>query len=246
MGGACARPGSRAERGPDDLLGSHSWVDQARRPQDSSQATQEAVLMPRSPNGSISKTPETKKLLFCGAINNEGNECRMPAGWGTQHQGTGRCKWHRGGSSGRKAAISQEASIFMGSPKDMNPIDAITWCIRITAGEVEGLSTQIALVDEVKWVEHTPLGKQMNVLVRARGEAQDRLVKYSKDAISLGLTARAIRLAEQFGATIARLLDGVAHDLGLTKAQQQVWPGIVRKHLILLEGAGVVNHEAND
>jgi hypothetical protein len=171
----------------------------------------------------------------------------MAAGWGTGHLGTGRCKWHKGNNkNGRKAAISQEAAVFMGAPKDMNPIDAITWCIRITAGEVEWLSQQIATVDREEWVEHTPLGKQMNVLVRARAEAQDRLVKYSKDAIQLGLTARAIRLAEQFGATIARLLDGVGRDLGLTAAQQKVWPTIVRKHLILLEGAGVVNHEADD
>jgi hypothetical protein len=193
------------------------------------------------------RTRTHKRLYMCGFIKPDGKECRMPAGWGTGHEGTGRCRWHKGNMiNGRKAAIVEEAAVFMGAPKDINPLDAILWCIRITAGEVEWLSAQIALVDRENWVEHTPLGKQMNVLVRARAEAQDRLVKYSKDAITLGLTARAIRLAEQFGATIARLLDGVAHDLGLTAAQTKVWPGIVRKHLILLEGAGVVNNEADD
>jgi hypothetical protein len=192
------------------------------------------------------KKRERDVLILCGAVKKDGSKCRMPAGWYTSHTGTGRCKYHGGNRKSHKiAALSQEAAVFMGSPKDINPLDAILWCIRITAGEVEWLSEQIAILDRDNWVEFTPLGKQMNVLVRARSEAQDRLVKYSKDAISLGLTARAIRLAEQFGATIARLLDGVSRDLVLTPEQQHVWPGIVRKHLILLEGATVAN-EADD
>jgi hypothetical protein len=190
---------------------------------------------------------ERERLILCGYVNPEGNKCRLAAGWGTMHPGAGRCKHHGGnGKNGRKRAVPIEAAQFMGAPKDINPIDAITWCIRITAGEVEWLSVQIAEVDKQEWIEYTPLGKQMNVLVRARAEAQDRLVRYSKDAIQLGLTARAIRLAEQFGATIARLLDGVSRDLVLTPAQQKVWPTIVRRHLILLEGAGVVNNEADE
>jgi hypothetical protein len=76
----------------------------------------------------------------------------------------------------------------------------------------------------------------MNVLQRSRAEAQDRLVNYSKIAISLGLAERSIRLAEQFGATIAKLLESIRSELQLNAAQKNMWPTIVRKNLILLEG----------
>lgn len=34
----------------------------------------------------------------CGARNRAGNPCRQPAGWGTDHVGSGRCKLHGGAS----------------------------------------------------------------------------------------------------------------------------------------------------
>jgi hypothetical protein len=126
---------------------------------------------------------------------------------------------------------------------DINPLDAIIWCIKITAGEVQWLSDEIAKVTEEEWFEHALIGKQMHILQRARADAQDRLVRYSKDAISLGLAERSIRLAEQFGTTIARLLEGVYNDLQLTREQKERWPIIVRKHLIIMEGGRVIDTE---
>jgi len=36
----------------------------------------------------------------CGATNRDGEPCELPAGWGTDHAGEGRCKHHGGASSG--------------------------------------------------------------------------------------------------------------------------------------------------
>jgi len=175
---------------------------------------------------------------ICGAKKRNGyGECRRMAGWGTKHPGIGRCKYHSGGSPmARKNSIKEEAIVFMGAPRDINPFDAIMWCIRITAGEVEWLSMKIAEVDEIDWIEETQFGKQMNVLQRSRADAQDRLVRYSRDAIQLGLAERSIRLAENFGMVLARLLENIASELNLTKAQKEIWPGIVRRQLILMQG----------
>jgi hypothetical protein len=128
----------------------------------------------------------------------------------------------------------------MGAPKDINPLDAIIWCIRITAGEIEWLTNHIAMVDESDWIEDTQFGKQMNVLQRSRADAQDRLVRYSRDAIQLGLAERAVRLAENFGSLLARLLENIAADLELTKGQREQWPAIVRRQLIMAQGGGDV------
>lgn len=37
---------------------------------------------------------------LCGAQNRDGEPCELPAGWGTEHKGQGRCK-HHGGNAGR-------------------------------------------------------------------------------------------------------------------------------------------------
>ena len=124
----------------------------------------------------------------------------------------------------------------MGAPKEINPVDALYWCIKITAGEVEWLSDQIATLEQKDWYENTVLGRQMHVLVRERKEAVTRLAGFSKDALSLGLAERAVRLAENYGVALSNLLKGVLDDLILTPEQQKIAPSIVRKHLILLEG----------
>lgn len=200
------------------------------------------------------KIPRTQAVARgkCGAKRssknpeNKGLYCRNTAGWGTTHPGIGKCKYHGGNLPTHQAHAAKEAAIkFMGAPKEISPIDAIMWCIHITAGEVEWLTMQIAeITDEDEWYEHTVIGKQMHILQRTRAEAQDRLVKYSKDAIALGLAERAVRLAEQYGQTIARLLDGIRHELKLNGEQQKKWPIIVRKQLILLEGGNVRDNDS--
>ena len=174
----------------------------------------------------------------CGYKKRDGSgHCQQKAGHGTTHLGIGRCSSHEASHTVKKSAIRKEAIQFMGAPKTINPFEAIIWCIRITAGEVEWLSQQIARIDdEDQWIEHTPLGKQMHVMQRTRADAQDRLVRYSRDAIQLGLAERAIRLAETYGQQIARLLEGIGAELGLTTAQKKEWPKIVRRQLIMLEG----------
>lgn len=180
----------------------------------------------------------------CGGIKRDGvSKCNLPAGYATKHPGIGRCKYHGGSTpNSLKSALQTEARL-MGCPIDMNPVEAIIWCIRISAGEVQWLSEQIARLDKENWIENTVIGKQMNLFVRERKEAQYRLFKFSRDAISLGLAERAIKLAEMYGEVLARFMKGVLDDLELTPAQRKQAPHIVRKHLILLEGGRPVTKE---
>jgi hypothetical protein len=193
---------------------------------------------PRNPVVKKKQARDARLQSSCGALKSDGTECKRVAGWGTTHIGIGRCHTHSGDTPAlRKNAIVQEAAQFMGAPMDINPFDAIIWCIRITAGEVAWLSTKIAEVDkEGDWFEDTHFGKQMHILQRTRADAQDRLVRYSRDAIQLGLAERAVRLAENFGVMLARLLENIAADLELSRKQKEIWPTIVRRQLILMEG----------
>jgi hypothetical protein len=171
----------------------------------------------------------------CGGRRKNGNHCKLVAGYGTSHYGTGKCRYHGGNlPSHKKKAIKDEA-ILMGAPKDINPVDALYWCIRITAGEVEWLRGQMAQLDTSEWYEDTLLGKQFNILVRTHDAAVERLAKFSKEAISLGLAERAVRLAENYGQSLAALMRGILGDLDLNEKQMRKVPVTIRKHLELME-----------
>lgn len=180
---------------------------------------------------------------LCGAKKRDGSKCTQPAGWGTTHAGLGTCRYHGGcAPSSRKAAAKQQA-ILMGAPVDINPLDGLIWCIKLTAGEVEFCTQQLEILKEEEWLEHTIIGKQLHVWAKERQKAVDRLAKFCKDALALGIAERAVRLAEQYGASLAKYTKGLLDDLELTPEQQKKAPLIVRKHLALLEGGAPISDE---
>jgi hypothetical protein len=137
-----------------------------------------------------------------------------------------------------KAAAKEEYRILLGKPIEMNPLDALLMCIKIRAGEIQWLSERMAELDQQAWIEQTLTGKQFHLYARERAAALNDLARYSQMAISLGIAERAVKLAEVYGETIARLLDGILGDLRPFMSPEGVEqiPIIVRKHLILING----------
>lgn len=206
-------------------------------------AQKESAPKPRGTRGQANKTGAT-----CGAKKRHGGgKCTLAAGWGTLHPGTGACKFH-GGSlpNHNKAAIVQEANKLMGMPLEINPYDALIWCVRIAAGEVKWLTERMDELQQKDWLEDTLFGKQFHLYYRERKGRMDMLARYSQIAISLGIAERSVRLAEMHGEMIARLVKGIEQDLvdqlQLTAAQMEIWntiwPQTVRRQLILIEGGG--------
>lgn len=177
----------------------------------------------------------------CGASKKSGGKCTLAAGWGTDHPGIGKCKLHGGSTITHvKAAATEEYRTLLGKPIEINPLDALLWCIKIRAGEVKWLSDRMAELDETAWVEDTLVGKQFHLYGRERTHAMADLARYSQMAISLGIAERAVKLAELYGETIARLIQGILTDLELTPEQAKNAPIIVRRHLLLIEGGADV------
>lgn len=206
----------------------------------------------RAANERESKNKRRKVASYagkCGAKKRDGNRCTLSAGQGTSHPGIGRCRYHGGNQITHvKHAIKQQA-VLLGAPKEINPLDAIIWCIKMTAGEIDFYTEQMAEVEKTKWIEDTVMGQQMHVFARMRAECQERLVKFSKDAVTLGLTERAVKLAEQYGTTISLLVRGILDDLMpyITPEGQKMIPEIVRHHLRLAEaGSSQIRGVADD
>jgi hypothetical protein len=194
---------------------------------------------------------------FCGAKNRAGGACGRPAGWGTQHLGIGRCKHHGGSTPSHQIAAAPQLAVVMGAPLDIEPHDALLWCVRVTAGEVNYCSAMVARLEREEavgkpvlsrdWVgsgetgqgggsEQRELAPALNIWIVARRDAVDRLARYSKMALDAGVAERQVRLAERYGEQIGQLLSGVLAELKLTAEQQRRAPDVVRRHLVALEG----------
>ena len=173
----------------------------------------------------------------CGAKRKKGGHCTLAAGWGTTHVGIGRCKIHGGSTPSHiKSALSGEIRQLFGHPMQINPLDALLMCIRVTAGEVKWLSDEMAKLDEKSWVEDTIVGKQFHLYARERSKRMSDLARFSQMAIGLGIAERAVKLAETYGEMLATLIQGILGDLDLTEEQRARTPEIVRRHLKLLDG----------
>lgn len=196
---------------------------------------------------------------LCGAKTRSGTPCKLAAGHGTSHVGTGRCRRHGGSSPQAELAgqvvLARREAMVMGRPLDVQPHDAILECIRIAAGEVQYASDRISELAPAEAVgpvvttrplkhekgaesrterveEHGP--PAVHIWITVRHQAMDRLVTYSKVAIAAGIAEREIRLAEQQGHLLAQVIRGVLTDLGVHDDPRA--PDVVRRHLALVAG----------
>ncbi len=192
----------------------------------------------------------------CGAKTRAGGKCQRGAGAGTDHVGHGKCKLHGGATrTGKVAAAKAEAvetaALLLGAAPDIAPHDAILLCLRSAWGEWHFWETQIATLKhadvierqsaqsmggkdaDVEWLE----GRQeAHLYIQLRNASRDKVARYAQMAAQMGVAERQIQLAEQFGDTIARLIDGIITDLKLTPGQKKSYPQIAARHLQLLDG----------
>lgn len=204
----------------------------------------------------MAKQLTTKKQsgALCGARKKDGTgRCQHPAGWGTLHPGTGKCKRHGGSVPSHQVANAVPSlALLVGYDVDVSPMEALVMCVRIKAAEVAYYSAQIAAMDPKAvltrpreealdkdgYVHDLKKQKQVNIWVRLRDQAMDRLAKYAKMALDAGVDERMIRVAEGVGAQLAAALGTVLDGLGLSKEQQAKAPDLIRSSLLQLERAG--------
>lgn len=171
----------------------------------------------------------------CGAIKPNGIPCGLGAGHGTDHPGAGPCSSHFGNTKVvvRGAAIDQGADVArklrgMGVEKDIDPIDALVWDVRLTAGIVEWHKSVIDT-----WTTRKSDGSFIALTVEqeafyARYQAErDHLMKASRMAIAGNVTERAITLAERQAGMLADAIEEILAKLGLDQRQQDLVPEVV-------------------
>jgi hypothetical protein len=177
------------------------------------------------------------KHALCSAKKKNGEPCRKFAGEGTDHPGVGRCKYHLGRTDAhKKNAVKVEAQrrlMVIGKEIDIDPINALLWTVRLSAGHCFLIQSELA---KHKQPTKTFEGQ---VLLRLWNEERERLAKTAKLAVDAGVAEKAIRLAETYGEMLAKLITGILGDLNLTAAQKANEREVVRKHLMLMDEGSV-------
>lgn len=157
--------------------------------------------------------------------------CRQPEGWGVIGVTTGRCKRHGGATKNhRKAAEKKAAKMAVetyGLPREVEPHDALMEEIHRTAGHVAWLELRVRIIEEAEL-------KDNRFLLSMYDQERRHLVDVCRTAIGAGIAERQVRIAEQTGALIAKVITGVLEDLGV--ADRPEVPAIVRRRLMAIEG----------
>lgn len=188
----------------------------------------------------------------CGAKKKQGaGACQRPAGWGTGHPGSGRCKLHGGASpSGTKAARREEAEravVLYGLPREVDPHTALLEELHRTAGHVQWLAAMIGAGElaaaenptgrrrGVRLDQSTIAGDVPSVWVALYQQERKHLADVAKTCIAVGIEERKVRLLEDQAQAIAELMRGFTVRLGLDPAAPEVREAM-RDSLTLIAG----------
>jgi hypothetical protein len=203
------------------------------------------------------KKKRKRPAKLCGGklTDGSGRTCGHSAGWDTEHNGRGRCKFHGGNTPTHVKAAQREelaeAIVTFGLPIDIEPTDAMLDEVHRTAGVVLFLEGEVRKLapEELTYGIHRDIGRSVAgkivervverragvvALVKLWQSERRHMVNVCAKAIAAGIAERQVRVAEQHAAIFAAALRGMFEDLGV--ADHPKLGKIVRRHLTLVQG----------
>lgn len=211
--------------------------------------------MPRDPSRARPKHIEGRPKCNAKKTTN-GEACQLPAGFGTDHIGYGRCKHHGGntpsGAMHGGSALVRDLMVLYGQPVEIQPSEALLQEVKRSAGHVQWLGDMIRQMGEAAQeqmaeadydamrgllVTLTEQGYRAASFVDVYRKEREHLARVAKLAIDAGIAERHVQIAEQQGAMVAQAMQRILDQLGLTAEQRRAAPAIVRGELLSL-GSG--------
>jgi hypothetical protein len=170
---------------------------------------------------------------LCGARKKNGQICRAFAGQGTEHLGTGKCKYHGGSTrSHRKRGATVEAKRSMtklGQSLTVQPGQALMGVLRATAGHVAWLNAEVGNLDGID----TPEARS---LVDLYGQERDRLARVAKACLDSGISKLEVELAREQTELVAKAVNNALGSIGgLNSEQRKQFGKALRRELQQLE-----------
>jgi P27 family predicted phage terminase small subunit len=143
-------------------------------------------------------------------------------------------------------AVEQAANPLRGQPLDIGPAEALLWRVRVLAGEVQRLDDLIGTLERDELVfgvtreettetadgllTRTITESRVNTWVLLRHQRETMLATACEAALRANIEERLVRLAEQQGAVIHRLLITVLVDFGISPDDARI-PQIIPMRL---------------
>lgn len=215
--------------------------------------------------GSESEPTNERGRLVCGATGRSGSPCGKPAGWGTSHPGTGRCRLHLGTTAVHVTAAQRiqadRVLATYGLPRQgkQDPRDLLLEELNRTYGHIDWLAEVIRSMDPAALTMgitsimegERPAGKDgipsavweivegaaPSVWLKLYQWEREFGYKVAKDTAALGLLERAVQLEEGQAALMATVLVRMGDKLGLTPEQQALWPQVLSEELRAIDAA---------
>lgn len=176
----------------------------------------------------------------CGATKHNGEPCRHPAGYRTDHPGIGKCVHHFGRTDAHNRAAQRvmavEAVNTYGLRRDIDPMTALLEEVQYTAGHVEWLRQQVQRLEanDLGWGEtetRTASGEKFgsvtiekaapSIWLELYQRERKHLVQVCQAAIGCGVAERLVRQYELEGQIVAEALARALDTLELTEQQRQ-------------------------
>lgn len=196
-----------------------------------------------------SPTPEGK----CGAhAKSTGEPCKKTAGMGTNHLGTGRCKFHGGSSPGGKLQGQRlhaaKARDTFGLPIEIDPATALLHEVWRTQGHVVWLGAVVAGLrkQDLAWgvtkVKHggddhgTTYEAKLNAYLGLYQDERKHLTRVSAEAVKAGVEEKRLTLEQGRAELVVNMLAGIFDGLELTDGQTQKLDELVPKALLMIAG----------
>jgi hypothetical protein len=190
--------------------------------------------------------PEGYGRPRCGAKRRqEAGACRKPAGWGTDHVGTGSCRLHCGSTATvsrgahRQAAESRAHALVAaeGLEPVADPVAVMTLLAAESVALVGAFRTMVAGLDGLRY--STGTGEQLRAEVGLYERALDRAEKFVNNLARLGLEERVVRVTEAQAAALASLVTEVldAPELALMPEQIDMARKLLAERARALAGA---------
>lgn len=178
-----------------------------------------------------------------GKSKQSGQRCKRAAS-----PGLDKCPMHSGLSKAerlKRAAEEQarKAVVIYGLPRDISPTEALLEEVRYTAGHVAWLRERVHEIEQADLVWGTTKVKTggedhgtteeaaPSIWLELYYRERKHLVDVTKAAIAAGIEERRVKLAEQQGALLVKVIRGILGDLGLSAEQQAKVQDVVPRHL---------------
>jgi len=173
----------------------------------------------------------------CGGKKKQGEgTCTQPAGWGTPHPGTGRCKLHGGCAPSSVIAGIEEQARRLLYKHDAGPVADPLEALQRLAGRALALEETIGkLVNDLSSIRYESGGEgggeQLRSEVAVLERAMDRCGKLLVDIAKLNIEERMARITEAQAAMAEKALLATLGEMGLDRGQQQEARDKLARHL---------------